>query len=188
MNKIMNKKNKIDRLDKAIIKHLSKNGRLSVADIARRIGASKTPVQVRLKRLQEEKYILGFRAVLNPKKLEKQHIAFTEVKLSDTREKALNEFNSAVVEIPEIEQCHMIASSFDYLLKTRTKDITNNSLIKSRLKLHFSPYEESLSSEEIEENGLSWCLFPKKDEDSIASSALPLLSNVLVKILYPCTV
>ena len=123
MNKIMVKKNKIDRLDKAIIKHLSKNGRLSVAYIARRIGASKTPVQVRLKRLQEEQYILGFRAVLNPKKLEKQHIAFTEVKLSDTREKALNEFNSAVVEIPEIEQCHMIASSFDYLLKTRTKDI-----------------------------------------------------------------
>ena len=43
----------------------------------------------------------------------------------DTREKSLNEFNRAVIEIPEIEQCHMIAGSFDYLLKTRTKDIVS---------------------------------------------------------------
>ena len=51
------------------------------------------------------------------------HVAFTEVKLSDTREKALDEFNAAVNRIQEIEECHMIASSFDYLLKVRTPDI-----------------------------------------------------------------
>ncbi len=43
--------------------------------------------------------------------------------LTDTREAALEEFNAAVRGIPEVEECHMIASSFDYLLKVRTPDI-----------------------------------------------------------------
>ena len=51
------------------------------------------------------------------------HIAFAEVKLSDTREKALEEFNAGVRLIPEVEECHMIAGNFDYLLKVRTEDI-----------------------------------------------------------------
>ena len=114
---------KLDLIDLQIIDVVSKEGRLAVTDIARRIGSSKSPVQVRLKRLQKEGYILGFRAILNPEKLGREHIAFTEVKLSDTRENALNEFNAAIKIIPEIEQCHMIASSFDYLLKIRTQNI-----------------------------------------------------------------
>ena len=114
---------KLDLIDLQIIDVVSKEGRIAVTDIARRIGSSKSPVQVRLKRLQKEGYILGFRAILNPEKLGREHIAFTEVKLSDTRENALNEFNAAIKIIPEIEQCHMIASSFDYLLKIRTQNI-----------------------------------------------------------------
>ncbi len=117
------KNSELDQFDKEILRIVSHNGRIPVADLARRIGLSKTPCQVRLKRLQEQKYIVGFRAVLNPQKLGQEHVAFTEVKLSDTREKALAEFNSAVQSIPEIEQCHMIAGSFDYLVKIRTSDI-----------------------------------------------------------------
>lgn len=66
---------------------------------------------------------MGFRAVLNPHKLGREHVAFTEVTLSDTREAALKAFNAAVQKVPEIEQCHMIAGSCDYLLKIRTADI-----------------------------------------------------------------
>ncbi len=122
MNKTDNS-GQLDRFETQILKVLSKQGRLSVTDLAKRIGLSKSPCQVRLKRLIDQKYILGFRAVLNPQKLNLEHIAFTEVKLSDTRETALNAFNEAVQEIQEIEQCHMIAGSFDYLLKIRTSDI-----------------------------------------------------------------
>jgi len=122
MNKTDNS-GQLDRFETQILKILSKQGRLSVTDLAKRIGLSKSPCQVRLKRLIDQKYILGFRAVLNPQKLNLEHIAFTEVKLSDTRETALNAFNEAVQEIQEIEQCHMIAGSFDYLLKIRTSDI-----------------------------------------------------------------
>ena len=56
-------------------------------------------------------------------KLEQEHVAFTEVKMSDTREDALSAFNTAVSKVPEIEECHMIAGSFDYLLKVRTSNM-----------------------------------------------------------------
>ncbi len=114
---------RLDRFDRQIIDILSTEGRLPVTDLARRIGMSKSPCQVRLKRLQEEGFIRGFRAVLDPQRLGKEHVAFTEVKLSDTRETALSAFNTAVQKVPEIEQCHMIAGPFDYLLKIRTADI-----------------------------------------------------------------
>lgn len=113
----------LDDFDRKILAVLEQDGRLSVTELARRVGLSKTPCQVRLKRLVEDGVILGFRAMVNPARLGLDHVAFTEVKLSDTREAALEAFNAAVRRIPEVEECHMIAGSFDYLLKVRTADI-----------------------------------------------------------------
>ncbi len=113
----------IDAFDRRIIEALREDGRMSVTELARRVGLSKTPCQVRMRRLMEEGYIRGFRAVIDPAKLGLDHIAFAEVKLSDTREAALGEFRRAVLRIAEVEECHMIASSFDFLLKVRTADI-----------------------------------------------------------------
>ncbi len=121
--------NDLDRIDTAIVRILSEHGRMPVTELAREVGISKSPCQVRLKRLQQNGYILGFRAVLNPRLLDREHVAFTEVKLSDTRESALNAFNEAVQGIVEIEQCHMIAGSYDYLLKIRTSNIQAYRLI-----------------------------------------------------------
>ena len=117
------KPGQLDPFDRRIIETLRADGRLSIAELARRVGLSKTPCQVRLRRLLDQGYILGFRAIVDPTRLGLDHIAFTEVKLSDTREAALDEFRRAVLRIPEVEECHMIASSFDYLLKVRTADI-----------------------------------------------------------------
>lgn len=113
----------IDRFDHAILRELSVDGRMSVTELAGRVGLSKSPCQVRLKRLQERGYIRGFRAVLDPARMGLDHIAFVEVRLTDTTEAALRAFNAAVRNVPEIEQCHMIAGAFDYLLKVRTRDI-----------------------------------------------------------------
>lgn len=113
----------IDQIDRKIIEELRVDARLSVTELARRVGLSKTPCQIRLKRLVEDGYIRGFRAVIDPGKLGVGHIAFAEVKLSDTREKALEAFRRAVLLVEEVEECHMIASNFDYLLKVRTADI-----------------------------------------------------------------
>ena len=114
----------MDKFDLQIIDILEQNGRMTISELSQRIGLSKTPCQARLKKMIENKTILGFRVILNHEILDRNHIAFTEVRLSDTREAALNEFNKAVMQIPEIEQCHLIAGQFDYLLKVRTKSIT----------------------------------------------------------------
>ncbi len=113
----------LDRFDHAILRLLQVEGRLSAAEVARRIGLSKSPTQTRIKRLEEGGFIVAYRAVLDPMRIGLAHVAFVEVKLADTREAALQAFNRAVTLVPEIESCHMIASRFDYLLKVRTADI-----------------------------------------------------------------
>lgn len=113
----------LDRIDHRILDELSRDGRISIAELSRRVNLSKTPCQARISRLEEAGYILGYRAIVDPNRLGLIHVAFVEVKLSDTRKAALTAFNAAVRAIPEIEQAHMIASSFDYLLKVRTRDI-----------------------------------------------------------------
>ena len=113
----------LDRFDRAILAALAADGRMSVVDLARRIGLSKSPTQARLKRLEETGVIAGYRALVDPVRLGMAHVAFVEVRLSDTREAALQSFNAAVRAIPEVEAAHMMAASFDYLLKVRTADI-----------------------------------------------------------------
>ncbi len=114
---------KLDRFDRKIIDILSRDGRITITDLAEQVGLSKTPCQQRFKRLIADGVIRGFRATVDATKLGIDHIAFVEVRLSDTREQALQEFNTAVRDISEVEECHMIAANFDYLLKVRTADI-----------------------------------------------------------------
>ena len=113
----------LDRYDQAILETLEQEGRISATELSRRIGLSKTPTQARMKRLEETGVIRGYSARLDRVRMGLAHVAFVEVRLSDTREAALQAFNRAVQTVPEIEECHMIASRFDYLLKVRTADI-----------------------------------------------------------------
>jgi Lrp/AsnC family leucine-responsive transcriptional regulator len=113
----------LDSFDRAILRELAAEGRMPATELARRIGLSKSPTQARLKRLEATGAIRGYRAVLDRVRMGEAHVAFVEVRLSDTREAALQAFNRAALAVPEIEECHMIASRFDYLLKVRTGDI-----------------------------------------------------------------
>lgn len=135
----------LDAFDHKILARLAHDGRITVTDLARVVGLSKTPCQVRLRRLIDTGIITGFRASMDPAKLGLDHIAFTEVKLSDTREPALDEFNASVRRIPEVEECHMIASSFDYLLKIRTADIRRYRIVLGE-KISSLPYVSSTST------------------------------------------
>lgn len=114
----------LDRFDRRILDELSQDGRISITDLARRIGLSKSPTQARLRRLEAEGVITGYRALLDPIRLGLDHVAFVELRLTDTREAALAAFNAAVIRVPEIEQAHMIAANFDYLLKIRTPSMS----------------------------------------------------------------
>ncbi len=114
----------MDAFDRAILRILASEGRISASDLALRIGLSKSPTAARIRRLEQMGVIAGYGARLDAVRMGLAHIAFVEVRLSDTREAALRAFNAAVCTIPEIEECHMIASRFDYLLKVRCADIT----------------------------------------------------------------
>lgn len=113
----------LDRIDYSIIRELQKNSRITVTELASRVGLSKTPCQVRMRRLEEQGYITGYTALVNQTKLGLNHIAFAQVTLHDTSSQSLAAFNKAVKQIAAVEQCHMIAGNFDYLLKVRTRDM-----------------------------------------------------------------
>ena len=135
----------LDEFDRKILAVLRKDGRITFTDLAQQVGLSKTPCQQRVKRLVENGVIVGFRAIVDPARLGLDHVAFAEVKLSDTREAALKEFNAAVRQIPEVEECHMIASSFDYLLKVRTGDIRKYRMVLGE-KISSLPHVASTST------------------------------------------
>ena len=115
----------MDRFDRAILRVLAADGRISITDLARRIGLSKSPTQARVRRLEREGVITGYRALIDPIRMGMDHVSFVEVRLHDTRETALAEFNAAVARIPEIEQVHLIAGNFDYLMKVRTHSMND---------------------------------------------------------------
>jgi Lrp/AsnC family leucine-responsive transcriptional regulator len=119
----------LDGFDRKILDVIAVEGRITVTDLAKRIGLSKSPTQARLRRLEETGVVRGYRALFDPILLGRDHVAFVEVKLSDTRESALAAFNTAVTRIPEIEQCHLIAGAFDYLLKVRTSSMSSYRLV-----------------------------------------------------------
>lgn len=136
---------KIDTIDRKIIDQLTHDARQPIAEIARRVGLSKTPVAARIRHLEEIGLITGYRAVLNPIQMGLSHVAYVEVKVSDTRQAALAKFNAAAKLVPEIEECYMIAGGFDYLLKVRSSDIADYRRIMGE-KISALPYVNSTST------------------------------------------
>ena len=114
---------KLDSYDYKILELLQSDGRMTITDLSNHIGLSKTPCLKRVQKLEAAGYIKGYQAIINHDLIENNHIAFVQIKLNDTKTMALNAFNKAIKEVPEVEQCHMIASNFDYLLKVRTENL-----------------------------------------------------------------
>ncbi len=112
-----------DAIDRHILSLLQLDGRLSIARLAAEVNLSATPCAERVRRLEQAGYIKRFAAILDPAKFNAGYIAFVQVKLSSTVSAVLDAFNRAVLDVPEIESCHMIAADFDYLLKIRCRDI-----------------------------------------------------------------
>jgi Lrp/AsnC family transcriptional regulator, leucine-responsive regulatory protein len=135
----------IDKIDEKIIKLLAKNGRIKLSDIAKEVNLSISPCQARLKKLEHTKYILGYHARVNYEKMQKAHVAFVQIVLSDSRETALENFNVEVNKLESVEQCHLIAGSFDYLLKVRTKNIQEYRIFFSE-KISSLPHVASTST------------------------------------------
>ncbi len=135
----------LDATDRKILSELVANARLPITELARRVGLSKTPVAARIKAMEEMGLITGYRAILSPLKLGMTHVPYLEVRLSDTRERALAAFNAAVRAIEEVEECYMIAGGFDYLLKVRSRDMADYRRIMGE-KISALPHVHATSS------------------------------------------
>ena len=114
---------KIDRIDRNILNELQKNGRIANVELSKRVGLSPTPCLERVKRLEKDKYILGYSAILNPAKLDAALLVLVEITLTKTSPDVFNDFAKAVHELDVIQECHLVSGDFDFLLKTRVADM-----------------------------------------------------------------
>lgn len=113
----------LDAIDRRILRALQTDGRISNLKLADAVGLSPTAVLARVQRLTRDQFILGYEARLNPLKLGAGMLVFVEVLLDRTSPNVFDQFKAAVQVHPEIQECHMVAGGFDYLLKLRAADM-----------------------------------------------------------------
>lgn len=113
----------IDRNDRIILGILQREGRITNLELADRIGLSPTATSERTRRLVKDGLVVGFGARLDPHRLGFGLLVFVEVLLDKTTPDVFDHFAVAVRRAPEVLECHMVAGGFDYLLKTRVRDM-----------------------------------------------------------------
>jgi Lrp/AsnC family leucine-responsive transcriptional regulator len=109
----------LDRIDFKILRLLQQDGRMPNVELARRINLSPAPCLARVKKLEREGFIRGYQAQLDPDRLGLSLLAFVEVTLNRTTPDVFDKFRDAIRLVPEVEECHMVAGGFDYLVKVR---------------------------------------------------------------------
>ena len=109
----------LDKTDLLILSLLQGEGRMSNVDLARRVNLSASPCLERVRRLEAAGLIAGYSARLNASALGYGTSAFIQVTLDRTTAEVFDRFRDAVITIPEVAECHMVAGGFDYLLKLR---------------------------------------------------------------------
>jgi len=114
----------LDRVDREILAELQRDGRLSVAELARRVHLTATPCFERVRRLERAGFIKDYAARLDPERLGFTVLAFIEVSLDRTTPDVLERFRLAVHALEEVLECHMVAGGFEYLLKVRAVSTT----------------------------------------------------------------
>ena len=115
---------KLDRIDRMILDILQNEGRIAISDLASRVNLSTTPCSERVKRLEREGIIMGYHARLNPKHLDRNLLVFLEISLSAKSGDVFEQVAKDLMEIPEVQECHLISGDFDYLVKARLKEMS----------------------------------------------------------------
>ena len=113
----------LDTIDQQIIQLLQFNGKVTIKEIANKSNLTTSPVFERIKRLEEEKVIKGYTALVDPKKVDKGQIVFCNVSMPDYTEKNIREFENKVDFMPEVLECYHFAGVVDYQMKVFVKDI-----------------------------------------------------------------
>ncbi|AGT34586.1 MULTISPECIES: Lrp/AsnC family transcriptional regulator [Thermofilum] len=113
----------LDEKDVALLELLQENARLTVKELSRKIGSPITTTHARLKRLEKEGFIKAYRAILDPKKLGFNTLAY--IFISFSREKGLDQRKvaSEIAKIPEVQEVHIITGEWDILAKVRVSNV-----------------------------------------------------------------
>jgi Lrp/AsnC family transcriptional regulator, leucine-responsive regulatory protein len=116
-------KAELDAIDCRIVSELQANARLSNIELAERIGLSASPCLRRVKRLEREGYIEGYRATLQRSRVGLGFSVFLAVKINGHANNEASRFERAVVEMPEVIACHLVSGDADYFLEVVVPDL-----------------------------------------------------------------
>ena len=144
--------NDLDRIDYAILAALQGNGRIAMSKLAERVNLSETPCARRLRRLENEGYIEGYRAILSRKALGLGVTAFAQIRFGTHDPKLSDAFERAVRTLPHVVSCYNITGSADYLLQVTARDLDEyGTLVRDVLRAlpGVTSVESMLSLQEI---------------------------------------
>ncbi|WP_152048088.1 Lrp/AsnC family transcriptional regulator [Aureimonas psammosilenae] len=107
----------LDRLDRAIIKALRRNARVSNVQLAAEVGLSASACLRRVQILEEQGTIRGYTAIVAGSGSADTHVVIVRISLERQTEDALNRFEADVLKHPEIRECYLMTGEEDYLLR-----------------------------------------------------------------------
>lgn len=114
---------KIDQIDKKILDILQDDGRIKNSDLAKQINISPPPTAERVKKLENNGYIIKYAALVDPVKVGVTCLTYVEVTLVRHGKNAIERFMDSIVKLEEVLECHHITGGADFLLKIATQDI-----------------------------------------------------------------
>ena len=113
----------MDRNDILILEALQQDSSRSIAELAELAGVSPSACHRRIKALEASGTIAGYTAQLDPHKLGLRLQAFVEITLTSQSRAAMDRFEAAVQDMPDILDCHLMSGSADYLLRVAARDL-----------------------------------------------------------------
>lgn len=113
----------IDAISDRILRELSRDGRLSNLELAARVGLSPSACLRRVQDLERSGVIRGYRAVLDPVRLDRGFVAYLTVGLNSHTKASQEAFERAVSLAPQVRECHNITGTVEYLLRVETADL-----------------------------------------------------------------
>ncbi len=104
----------MDKIDRQLINLMQKDATLTTAELADKVGLSASPCARRIKRLEQEGVISGYRAIVSRDTVGIAMTVFVEVSLNNHQASSIDEFEHAVVEMDEVISCHVVSGAYDY--------------------------------------------------------------------------
>jgi DNA-binding Lrp family transcriptional regulator len=114
----------MDKIDRQLLNLIQKDARLTTAELADQVGLSASPCARRIKRLEQEGVISGYRAMVTRATVGIAMTVFVEVSLNNHQASSIDDFEGAIVEMEEVISCHVVSGAYDYLLEVVSKDLS----------------------------------------------------------------